>query len=183
MPAPLDKIPCASEINNLRNFLRLAFCYEFRSCSTSCAFGLVLLRFLRSRQSLVIENLALRQQLGVFKRQHSRPRLTPSDKIFWVLLRRFWSSWKAALSVVTPETVVRWHRSGFQLYWRFLSRVRKPAGRRSVTQEIRDLIFRMVAENPTWRAPRIHGELMLGFEVSERSVSRWMRRAPRPLAG
>ena len=60
-------------------------------------------RFLRSRQSLLIENLALRQQLAVFKRQHSRPRLTPSDKIFWVLLRRFWSSWKAALIVVTPE--------------------------------------------------------------------------------
>jgi putative transposase len=138
-------------------------------------------RFLRSRQSLLIENLALRQQLAVFKRQHSRPRLTPSDKIFWVLLRRFWSSWKAALIVVTPETVVRWHRSGFLLYWRLLSRVRKPVGRRPVTREICNLIFRMVAENPTWRAPLIHGELvMLGFEVSERSVSRWMRRAPRP---
>jgi hypothetical protein len=85
------------------------------------------------------------------------------------------------LIVVTPETVVRWHRSGFQLYWRFLSRVRKPVGRRPVTREIRDLLFRMVVENPTWRAPRIHGELvMLGFDVSERSVSRWMRRAPRP---
>jgi len=79
------------------------------------------------------------------------------------------------------KTVVRWHRLGFQLYWRFLSHVRKPVGRRPVTREIRDLIFRMVAENPTWRAPRIHGELvMLGFAVSERSVSRWMRRAPRP---
>ena len=138
-------------------------------------------RFLRSRQSLLMENLALRHQLAVFKRQHSRPRLTPLDKIFWVLLRRFWFSWKRALIVVTPETVVRWHRSGFQLYWRFISHVRKPVGRRPVTREIRDLIFRMVAENPTWRAPRIHGELvMLGFDVSERSVSRWMRRAPRP---
>jgi putative transposase len=105
-------------------------------------------RFLRSCQSLLIENLALRQQLAVFKRQHSRPRLTPSGKIFWVLLRRFWSSWKAALIVVTPEAVVRWHRSGFQLYWRFLSRMRKPVGRRPVTREILGLIFRMVAENP-----------------------------------
>jgi hypothetical protein len=59
---------------------------------------------------LLIENLALRQQLAVFKRQHSRPRLTPSDKIFWTFLRRFWSSWKTVLIVVTPETVVRWHR-------------------------------------------------------------------------
>src|SRR5580692_9851598 len=72
-----------------------------------------LCRFLRSRQSLLIENLALRQQLAVFKRQHSRPRLTLSDKIFWVLLRRFWSSWKAALIVVTPETVVRGTDRGF----------------------------------------------------------------------
>jgi hypothetical protein len=126
----LDKILGASEFNNLRNFLRLAFWYEFHPCSTPCAFGSGLLyRFLRSSQSLLIENLALRQQLAVFKRHHSRPRLTPSDKVFWVLLRCFWSSWKTAL-VVTPETVVRWHRSGFQLYWRFISRVRKPVGDR-----------------------------------------------------
>ena len=83
--------------------------------------------------------------------------------------------------VVSPDTVVRWHRAGFRLYWRSISRVRKRVGRRPVTKDIRELIFRMVAENPTWRAPRIHGELlMLGFEVSERSVSRWMRRSPRP---
>ena len=83
--------------------------------------------------------------------------------------------------VVSPDTVVRWHRAGFRLYWGFISRVRKRVGRRPVTKDIRELIFRMVAENPTWRAPRIHGELlMLGFEVSERSVSRWMRRSPRP---
>jgi putative transposase len=103
------------------------------------------------------------------------------DKLFWVVLRRFWSSWNEALIVVTPETVVRWHRAGFQLYWRLISRVRKPVGRKPVTKEIRELIFRIVAENPTWHAPRIHGELlMLGFDVSERSVSRWVRRAPRP---
>ena len=72
-----------------------------------------------------------------------------------------------------------WHRAGFRLYWRLLSRIGKPVGRRPVAKEIRELIFKMVAENPTWRAPRIHGELlMLGYDVSERSVSRWMRRAP-----
>jgi putative transposase len=66
------------------------------------------------------------------------------------------------------------------MYWQLISRVRKPVGRRPVTKEIRELIFRMVAEDPTWRAPRFHGELlMLGFEVSERSVSRWMGRPPR----
>ena len=140
----------------------------------------ILVRLFRSRQSLLMENLALRQQLVVFKRHNSRPRLAVFDKLFWVFLRRLWSSWKSALIVVSPDTVVRWHRAGFQVYWRFLSGVRKPIGRRPVPKEIRELIFKMVAENPTWRAPRIHGELiMLGFDISERSVSRWMRRAPR----
>src|SRR5579864_8963849 len=108
------------------------------------------------------------------------PRLAALDKLFWVVLRRFWSSWKNALIVVTPDTVMRWHRAGFQLYWQLLSRARKPLGRRPISREIRELIFQMAAENPTWRVPRIHGELvMLGFEVSERSVARWMRHAPR----
>jgi putative transposase len=108
------------------------------------------------------------------------PGLRPWTKLFWVILRRFWSSWKEVLIVVKPDTVVRWHRAGFQLYWRLISRVRKPVGRRPVSKEVRELIFKMVAENQTWRAPRIHGELvMLGYEVSERSVSRWMRHAAR----
>ena len=82
--------------------------------------------------------------------------------------------------MVTPETVVRWHRAGFHLYWRLISRVKKRAGRSRISRQVRDLIFRMVSENSTWGAPRIHGELlMLGFDVSERSISRWMRRAPR----
>jgi putative transposase len=140
----------------------------------------ILVRLFRSERSLLIENLALRQQLAVFKRHKSRPRLAVRDKLFWLLLRRHWSSWKSALIVVSLDTVVRWHRAGFQLYWRLISRVRKPIGRRPVTKELRELIFKMVAENSTWRAPRIHGELvMLGFDISERSVSRWMRRAPR----
>src|SRR5258708_31172065 len=94
--------------------------------------------------------------------------------------RRFWSGWKQSLIVVTPETVVRWHRAGFRLYWSFISKLRKQVGRKRLSKEVRELIFRMVAENPTWGAPRIHGELlMLGFDVSERTISRWMKRAPR----
>ena len=140
----------------------------------------VLTRLFRSRGKLALENLALRQQLAVLKRQHPKPRLALVDKLFWVAASRFWSEWKQALIVVTPETVVRWHRAGFRFYWRLISRVRKPAGRRRVSKEIRDLIFRMLAENPTWGAPRIHGELlMFGFDVSERTISRCMKRAPR----
>src|SRR5215471_15522380 len=104
-------------------------------------------RVFLSRQSLLIENLALRQQLAVFKRKQSRPKLSAMDKLFWIAIHRFWSSWKNVLIVVKPDTVVRWHRSGFWLYWRLISRIRKPVGRRPVTKQIRDLIFQMMAEN------------------------------------
>src|SRR5258708_39818128 len=137
------------------------------------------LRLFQSRRMLLLENLALRQQLAVLKRRHPRPRLSVFDKFFWVLARRFWSGWNQILIIVGPETVVRWHRSGFALYWRVISRARRVTGRRRISKEVRDLIFHMVAENPTWGAPRIHGELlMLGFDVSERTVSRWMKRSP-----
>jgi len=84
------------------------------------------------------------------------------------------------LPIVTPETVVRWHRTGFRRYWSLVSGVRNRVGRKKFSKDVQDLIFRLVAENPSWGAPRIHGELlMLGFDISERSVSRWMKRAPR----
>ena len=138
------------------------------------------LRFFRTRSSLLLENLAFRQQLGVLKRRHPRPHIRLFDKFFWILVRRFWSGWREALIIVRPETVVRWHRAGFALYWRAISRVRGFTGRKRIPKDVRDLIFRMVAENPTWGAPRIHGELlMLGFDFSERTISRWMKRAPR----
>ena len=138
------------------------------------------LRLFRSRQDLLVENLALRQQLSVFKGRTRRPKLTVLDKLFWVVACRFWSDWKKPLLLVAPQTVVRWHRAGFLLYWSMISRIRKRMGRSRISREVRDLILRMLAENPTWGAPRIHGELlMLGFDVSERSVSRWMKRAPR----
>lgn len=128
----------------------------------------------RSRRNLVLENLVLRQQLVVLKRRHPRLRLGALDKLFWIAARRCWSGWKHALIVVTPETVVRWHRAGFRFYWRLISRVRKQVGRRQTSKEARVSISQMVAENPTWGAPRIHGELlMLGFDVSERTISRW----------
>jgi hypothetical protein len=95
-------------------------------------------------------------------------------------LRRTWSGWKRSLILVTPETVVRWHRARFRLYWSWISRAGHAVGRKPISGELRELIFRIVAENPTWGAPRIHGELLkLGFEISERTVSRWVKRATR----
>jgi putative transposase len=138
------------------------------------------IRFFCSRRDLLLENLALRQQLAVLKRRHSRPRVAATDRLFWMILRRFWSRWREALILVQPETVVRWHRASFKLYWTWLSRHPIRAGRKGVSGELRELIFRMVADNPTWGSPRIHGELkMLGFDISERTVLRWMRNAPR----
>ena len=139
-----------------------------------------ILSALSSREDLILENLALRQQLVALHAKRPRHRLTALHKLFWVVLRRLWAGWKAPLIVVTPRTVVGWHRAGFRLYWRWLSQARQRGGRKRVSQEIRALIFRMVAENPTWGAPRIHGELLkLGFNVSETTVSRWLRRAPK----
>ena len=140
----------------------------------------VLFRCFRSRRQLLLENLALRQQVTVLKTKNKRPTLTVFHKLFWVMARNLWADWKSSLLVVTPETVVRWHKAGFRLYWRWISRRSESCGRKKIIRELRNLIFQMVQENPTWGAPRIHGELLkLGFAVSERTVLRWMRRAPR----
>src|ERR1700682_2348013 len=132
------------------------------------------------RADLVLENLALRRQLLALHAQRPRRRLTVLHKLFWVALRMCWSGWRQPLVLVTPRTVVNWHRAGFRLYWTWVSRISQVGGRKRVSKEVRALIFRMVAENPTWGAPRIHGEVLkLGFDLSERSVSRWIWRTRR----
>lgn len=120
----------------------------------------VIVRLFCSRRNILLENLALRQQLITLKRKHPKPRLSDFDRLFWSMVRLTWSKWKEALVIVKPETVVSWHRAGFRLYWRWRSRHLKALGRRPLRKELRDLIFRMAAENPTWGAPRIHGELL-----------------------
>ena len=135
--------------------------------------------FFRSRHDLGLELVALRQQLGVLKRKNPRPNLRQWDRLFLLALRRLWSKWAEVVVVVKPQTVVRWHRAGFRLYWRWLSR-RRGNGRPKISSEVRQLIERMAKDNPTWGAPRIHGELLkLGFEVSERTVSRYLAQVGR----
>ena len=139
----------------------------------------VIVRLFRGRRTLLLENLALRQQVSVLKRKNRRPKLTKLDRCFWIVVSRIWSDWKNSLLLVKPETVVEWHRRGFRLYWRLKSKA-GPAGRSPISPELQQLIFRVARENPTWGAPRIHGELlMLGFDVAERTISRWVRRYPR----
>src|SRR5260370_9624796 len=126
-----------------------------------------------SRQNLILENLALRQQLLALHAKRPRRRLTTLQKLFWVVLLRLWSECERTLVLVTPRTVVGWHRAGFRLYWTWVSRARRVGGRRRMSQEVRALFYRMAAENPTWGAPRIHDELLkLGSHLSHRTFSR-----------
>lgn len=127
---------------------------------------------------LALENLALRQQLGILQRG-KKPVLRNRDRFFWILLHRFWPRWKEACVLVRPATIVGWHWAGFRCFWGWKSR--KRPGRPALDPEIRGLIHRMASENPRWGAPRIHGELLkLGFRISERTVQRHVPRRPAP---
>jgi len=130
----------------------------------------------KDRAQLVLENAALRHQLAVLKRSVSKPKIEDSDRMVWIMFRRMLKEWKEALIFVKPDTVVRWHRKGFQHYWRRKSRS-KP-GRPPIGMSVILLIRRMSEENPTWGAPRITDELaLLGHEVGETTVAKYMVRA------
>ncbi|HEV8638637.1 MAG TPA: helix-turn-helix domain-containing protein [Chloroflexota bacterium] len=125
------------------------------------------------RGDLGAENLLLRQQLAVLTRPtRKRPRLRARDKLFWLLARLARHDWRRHLVLVAPESVVRWHRRGWRLYWRWRSRA--PMGRPRVSVEVRELIATMAGDNPTWGAERIRGALLkLGITVSKASVQRY----------
>jgi len=135
---------------------------------------------LRSWAVLHLEILALRQQLAtVTARESKRRRLRRAERIFWVRLYRLWPGCLDTVRLFKPDTLVRWHRQGFRLYWTWKSRRR--GGRPSVTPEIRDLIRQFFRENPLWGAPRVHGELrLLGIDVCETTVAKYMPRHRKP---
>jgi hypothetical protein len=134
----------------------------------------------RSTLRLEAENAVLRHQLNVLRRRlHGRVRLTNDDRWFFIQLYRWFLSILQVLTIIRPETLVRWHKAGFRSYWRWKSRPQ--GGRPQIHTELRPLIRRMSVENPLWGAPRIHGELLkLGFEVAQSSVTKYMvkRRGP-----
>src|SRR5882757_235762 len=125
----------------------------------------------KSKNGLAAENAALRHQLIVLRRRvRGRVQLTNGDRLFLVTLYRWFPSVLKAITIIRPETLVRWHRAGFRRYWRWKSR--SFGGRPQIDTELRALIRRMSVENPPWGAPRIHGELLkLGFEVAQSSVA------------
>jgi putative transposase len=120
---------------------------------------------------LAVEVVVLRQQVAsLAAKPHPRP--DTFDRVFWAALVSVWPSWRSSLGFVQPETVLRWHQAGFRLFWRFKSR----PGRPPVDKDLRTLIDTMASENPTWGAPRIHGELLkLDFAVAEATVAKYMR--------
>jgi putative transposase len=130
-----------------------------------------------SRRDLLLENLALRQQLGALKQRHPQPRLAAPDRLFWVVALAGMETF-AGPRPTRDRRPLASHR--VQVVLDVTLAASDPVGRRCVNKELRELIFRMVSENPMWGAPRIYGELkMLSFNISERTVLRWMRKAPR----
>lgn len=139
-----------------------------------------LLSLFRSQRQLILENLALKQQVAMLRRSVKRPRVTAADKIFWILFSRYVDGWRQILHGLHPDTVVRWHRQGFRLYWRWKSRHHGP-GRPAIDAALCKLIREMQASNIGWGAPRIHGELLkLGIEVSQATISKYMLRSTKP---
>ncbi len=128
----------------------------------------------KSKSRLEAENAALRHQLIVLQRKlRGRVQLTNSDRLFFIQMYRWFPLVMKVIMIVSPETLVRWHRTGFRCYWRW--KTRSLDGRPQIGTDLRALIRRMSIENPLWGAPRIHGELLkLGFEVAQSTVAKYM---------
>ena len=137
------------------------------------------LALFRNRNEQAIVELALRQQLATYAQKQTRPVLGPLDRAFWIALFRYWPRWENTLVIVKPDTVIRWHRKGFRLYWRAISK--RGPGRPPISAELKALIRRLATEN-NWRARKIHSELKkLGFSISLPTVSRYLpKRVPSP---
>ncbi len=139
-----------------------------------------LVSLLKSRRQLEAENLALQHQVIVLGRSAPRRlRLGGADRLMFVWLYRLWPGVLSSIVIVQPETLVRWHRRGFRVFWRRKSRGRP--GRPRIPKETRDLIREVSLANPLWGAPRIHGELLrVGIDVAQSTVAKYMVKGRRP---
>ena len=150
--------------------------FQYISCWSSSLF--------RSKHELAAEIVALRSQLALYQLQQEKrimpqPRCTPSFRLTWILLKQFFSGWQDVLCVVEPETVIRWHRAGFRIFWRYKSR--RKNGRPAVSVEMRRLIKKVSAENPLWSPERIHDQLIdLGFNPpSPNTIRKYLPKSTR----
>lgn len=132
-----------------------------------------------SKRQLILENALLRQQLIILRRQVNRPQLTNLDRALLVLLANRLRTWKSALLIIQPDTLLRWHREGFRLFWKRKSKT--SYRERGLPAETVDLIKQMALENRLWGAERIRGELLkLEIRVCKRTIQKYMRQARRP---
>jgi len=128
----------------------------------------------RSKRNIVLENIALRQQLAIQQRSIKQPKISNTDRLFWIWLLRIWKNWRSALFIAKPETAIGWHRKGFKYYWRRKSRC---VGRPQIDWELIKLIRRLQKENPLWSPQRIQGELAkLGYSVCDNTVAKYMKK-------
>jgi putative transposase len=134
----------------------------------------------QSRWAMQLKILALQHQVAVYKQTVARPRLRPSDRMFWAWLSRLWPGWQGALQFVQPCTVIAWQRKRFREHWRRLSQQGTP-GRPALAKEVRDLSRQMWQANPTWGSPQIVGELRkLGIAVAKSTVEKYRTRPKQP---
>ena len=126
-----------------------------------------------TKSQLILENVFLHKQLEIYKRNDPKLKISGSDRIFFSFIKGLLYNWKERLFIVKPDTLIKWHRLGFHYFWRWKSGTE--GGRPSMNLEVVILIKKMANENPTWGAPRIHGELLkLGYKICESTVQRYM---------
>ncbi len=132
-----------------------------------------------NKQDLILENLALRQQLANYKQKIIKSEINDNDRVFWIALKQIWGNWADSLIIVKPETVIHWQKQRFKSYWTKKCQQGKTLGRPAISIEIKRLIKRMARENPLWGAPTIHGELLkLGFDVCQNTISKYIPQKP-----
>src|ERR1039457_1868979 len=136
-----------------------------------------LLLFLRksftTNLQLKLEIIFLTKQLEIYQRSDPKLKLKRTDRMFFTFTMDWLSNWKERIFIVKPETVIKWHRTAFRIFWRWKSQHK--GGRPKVSREVINLIKQMANDNPSWGSPRIHGELLkLGFDISESTVQRYM---------
>ncbi len=138
------------------------------------SFFAFILNLFKSRTQLQLENIFLRKQLEIYSRSNNRSAVKRSDRIFFSLSKGILNNWKDNLVIVKPETVIKWHRKGFKLFWKMKSKHK--GGRGRVDIEVRKLIIQLAEENRLWGIPRIHGELLkLGYNISQSTVFRYLK--------
>ena len=134
----------------------------------------------KSKASLTLELLAKDQQLATYNQNQPRPQLKNSDRLYRIIMKIIWLDWKNHVKIITPETVISWRRKGFKKYWAWKSKVySRKRGRPPITQEVKDLIYKLSKENPGWSAKRIRDELKhLDIKVSKNTVRKYRFHQP-----